>query len=489
MARTNLAIRPSVKNSATNWFGPSGWARIAAGVHATLPRTTAFAGTTAGDVQMDRGACTPGKYYVWSASVRFVSASIVTSNIDWYTGASAYISTTVGNVYDQAGSTTRRLVSGVGLAPANAATARPNIVGFDGEAQVTGLLIEEYNTEADALAALAAHATAAHYFDGDGDGVGNTGAAYAWTGTNGSSTSTSTANTTPTAASDWAAMSITGSGVRVQSGSAVMAWAPMAIATGLIATAIYDDRRGRVRVNAHGLASTVVRAVVSGRPVGKSRWTEVRGGRIAVTAGEFVRPVDDYEYKSVTMEYRIVALASPENSPDDIVQTKIIQATDIGDDVWLKFIASPYLNRKIYLHGWSDVSRNAKNALFQVRGRVGPVAVTDVHDSRAMTIEAITPTLAERDALDNALSLGAPILLQTPDSIPCPSLYAVIGSYSWRSLREESTRSLFTIPLSEVSAPPPSIVGVGLTWSIVTSSYGSWSELVDTFDSWLEVVS
>jgi hypothetical protein len=263
----------------------------------------------------------------------------------------------------------------------------------------------------------------------------------------------------------------------------------MSIATGLIATAIYDDRRGRVRVKAVGLASTVVRAVVSGRPVGKSRWTEVRGGRIAVTAGEFVRPVDDYEYKGLTMEYRIVALASPENSPDDIVQTKVIQATEIGDDVWLKFIASPYLNRKIHLHSWGDVARNAKNALFQVRGRVGPVAVTDVHDSRTISIQAITPTLAERDALDNALSLGAPILLQTPDSIPCPSMYAVIGGYSWRSLREESTNSLFTIPLTEVSAPPPSIVGVGLTWSIVTGAYGSWSELTDTFGSWLEVVS
>jgi hypothetical protein len=492
MARTNLAIRPSVKVNATNWFGASGWARIAAGVHASLPRTTAFAGTTVPcDVQADRGAVTPGKWYVYSISVRFVGASTVTTNIDWYTGASSYIETTDGNIYNQAGGTTRRLVSGVGQAPATAATIRPNIVGFDAEAQLTALLIEEYDSEAEATAALAAHETAAHYFDGDGDGVGNTGAPWAWTGTDGQSTSTSTADITPSASVPFAAMSITGAGIRESFGSAAVNFGPMSITTGLIATAIYDDRRGRVRVNATGLPETVIRAVVSSRPLGKSRWTEVRGGRIAVEDEAFVRPVDHYEYPGggVAMQYRIVALSSAENQPDAVVQTKIIQATEIGDDVWLKFIAAPYLNRKVHLHSWSEVTRESKNATYQVRGRVGPVAVTDVHDARAFTIQIITATIADRDALDNALSLGAPIYLQTPTSIPCPTIYAVIGSYGWRSLNETSTRSLFTIPLTEVSAPPPSIVGVGLTWSIVTDSYGDWAEVGDTFASWLELMS
>jgi len=493
MVRTNLAIRPSVKNSATNWFGPSGWARIATGVHASLPRTTAFAGSTAGDIQIDRGACTPGKWYVWSASIRCISpSSAMSANIDWYNGASVYLSTSNGPDYDVTGGTTTRLVSGVGLAPTNAATARPNITGVDGSAQITALLIEEYATEAEATAALAAHATAAYYFDGDGDGVGNTGAAYAWTGTNGSSTSTTTAGTVPTASVPFGAMSITGLGHRGIRASAVVDFAAMRIATGLIATASYDGRRGRVRIKVVGLSSNVVRAIVYSRPAGTGRWTEVRGGRVAVIAGTLERPVDDYEYRGgAVMEYRIQALASPENSPDDIVQTKILTVSDIPDVFWLKFIASPYLNRRVKFHRFSPISRRSKNATYQVRGRVGPVSVTDVHDARAMTVQLVTFTVEEREGLDQALSLGAPILFQAPDDHPVPTMYATIGDYGWESLSQlpGRFRALFTIPLTEVSAPPPSIVGVGLTWAAVATQYGSWQELTDSVDSWRELMS
>lgn len=492
--RTNLAIRPSVKNSATNWFGPSGWARIATGVHASLPRTTAFAGSTAGDLQIDRGDCTPGKWYVWSVSIRAVSpqASLF-ANIDWYNGASTYLSTSTGPSYNLTGATTARIVSGVGLAPAGAATCRPNLVGVDGSAQVTGLLIEEYASEAAANAALAAHATAAYYFDGDGDGTGNTGPAYAWTGANGSSTSTSTAGAVPTASITFAPMTMAGLGRREHGGeSATITFAPMRIATGVIVTAVYEGRRGRVRVKATGLSSNVVRVIVYARPAGTGRWTEVRGGRMAVSAGSLLRPVDDYEYRGgADMQYRVVALASPENQPDDIVQTKIITVTNIPDVAWLKFIASPYLNRRVRIHDWSEVARQAKNATYSVRGRKGPVQVTDVHDGRSMTVQLITYTVEEREALDDALSNGAPVLFQTPDSISCPTMYAVVGNYSWRSLSRQPgrERALFTVPLQEADRPPLSIVGVGFTWATVVAQYATWQELADSVDSWRELMS
>jgi hypothetical protein len=493
MSRTNLAIRPAVKNSATSWFGPSGWARIATGVHASLPRTTAFAGSSVGDIQMDRGACTPGLWYVWSVSIRCVSPSAAMSaNIDWYNGASVYLSTSNGPDYDITGSTTTRVVSGVGLAPTGAATARPNLTGVDGSAQITGLLIEEYASEAAATAALAAHATAAYYFDGDGDGVGNTGAAYAWTGTNGSSTSTTTVGAVPTASVPFGAMGITGLGHRGIHASAAVPFGAMRIATGLIATATYDGRRGRVRIKVVGLSATVVRVIVYSRPVGTGRWSEVRGGRVAVIAGALERPVDDYEYRGGSaMEYRIRALASAENAPDDIVQTKILTVTGIPDVFWLKFIASPYLNRRVKFHRFSDVGRRSKNATYSVRGRVGPVQVTDVHDGREMSIQLVTKTVEEREGLDQALQLGAPILFQSPASHACPTMYAVVGDYSWRPLSalEGRFHALFTIPLTEADAPPLSIVGVGLTWSVLTQQYGTWEELTDSVDSWRELMS
>jgi hypothetical protein len=494
--RTNLAIRPSVKNSATNWFGPSGWARIATGVHASLPRTTAFAGSTAGDLQMDRGDAVAGKWYVWSVSLRAVSPqAALFANIDWYNGAGTYLATSSGPSYDITGATTTRIVSGVGLAPSGVGFGgcRPNLVGVDGSAQVTGLLIEEYDSEAAANAALAAHATAAYYFDGDGDGAGNTGVAYAWTGTNGSSESTSTAGAVPIGRIDFGAMTMSGLGRREHGGTAAdVSFAPMRIATGVIVTAVYDGRRGRVRIKGVGLSANVVRVIVYSRPAGTGRWAEVRGGRMAVVAGALQRPVDDYEYRGgAVMEYRLVALASPENSADDIVQTKIVTVTDIPDVAWLKFIASPYLNRRVKIHDWSPVARKSKNATYSVRGRKGPVSVTDVHDGRSMTVELITYTVEERDALDNALSNGAPVLLQTPDSISCPSMYAVIGDFDWRALSRLPGRykALFTIPLTEADAPPLSIVGVGQTWATVVAQYATWQELVDSVDTWQELLA
>jgi hypothetical protein len=48
---------------------------------------------------------------------------------------------------------------------------------------------------------------------------------------------------------------------------------------------------------------------------------------------------------------------------------------------------------------------------------------------------------------------------------------------------------MFTIPLTEADAPPLSIVGVGLTWSVLTQQYGTWQELTDSVDSWRELMS
>lgn len=489
--RTNLADRPALKNgpSAVEWFGPSGWARSTS-MHASLPRTTGFAGTAAGDLQPGRGVAVAGRWYVWSLSIRCIAAWTGSAEIDWYASGNIYISSTAGPSYNQAGSTTTRIVSGVGQAPALAVSVRPVVKSIDGSAQITALLIEEYLSEAAATAALAAHATAAYYFDGDGDGIGNTGAAWAWTGTNGESTSTSTAGNPATATVEFAPMAMAALGKRRKYGTAAVVFQNLQLVTGLIATAQYDEQRGRVRVNALGMAPAAIRVVVDARPAGTSRWRTVRGGKVAVAAGEFARPVDDYEYRSgAVMQYRITALSSPENSPDVVVHSKILTVDDIGQSTWIKFIASPYLNKKVEFSSHSEVTRASKNATFSVRGRELPIGVTDVHDGRQMTVKVITQTVAARDALDSALGAGAPIFWQTPVALACPTMYATVGNYSWRALSRTSHRAEFTIPLSEVGAPPASIVGTGLTWSVVTATYGSWSELVDTFGSWRELMS
>jgi hypothetical protein len=487
--RTNLAERPALKNGSTEWFGPGGWARTTS-AHASLPRTTAWAGTTPGNIQPNRGTAVAGRWYVWSASVRFVAPSTISTGTDWYASGNVYDSSTDGQDYNQAGSTTIRVVSGVGQAPPLAVSIRPTINNIDGETQVTAVLIEEYLSEAAATAALAAHATAAYYFDGDGDGIGNVGAAYDWTGTDGESPSTSTAGNPATAAIDFAPMAMAALGKRRKYGTAALVFQNLQLVTGLIATAQYDEQRGRVRVDASNMAPAAIRAVVESRVLGTTRWRVVRGGKVAASAGRFLRPVDDYEYVSgADTQYRITALSSAENQPDAVVHSKILTVTDIPQVSWVKFIAAPYLNKRVDLSGWGPVTRKSKNATFSVRGRPDPIGVTDVHDARQVTVRFITHTIAARDALDSALAAGAPLFFQTPTSVACPSIYATAGDYGWESLTRRSERAEFTVPLTEVGAPPPSIVGSGLTWATVTASYGSWAELPDTFGSWRELMS
>jgi hypothetical protein len=497
MARVNLATRPALKNgpSAVEWFGPGDWARSTS-LHASLPRSTGFAGTTAGDIQMTRGDGIPGRWYVWSASVRCVSPNSIVTKTNFYLPGNVYNSTVDGNAYDQAGSTTRRVVSGVAQCPPGCDSVRPVIDQIDGSMQVTAVLIEEYLTEADAIAALASHATPAWYFDGDGDGVGNTGSGWSWDGTDGESSSTSTVLDPATGTVPFAAMTITGAGVRRSfSTGGITPFGAMSITSGALVTASYDARRGRVRVRAAGLPDPAIRVVVYSRVVGRSRWSVVRGGKQALVAAEggkaLARPVDDYEYRAgAAMEYRLVALSSPENSTDAVVVSKTVLVDDIADHVWVKFIAAPYLNKRVSLHAWSDVTREENNAVFKVRNRKDPVAVTDVHSGRSMEIQVAVQTIAARDALENALGAGSPIFLQVPDSLSCPTMYAKVGSFSWRSLSRfpGRERHLFTIPLTEVAPPPPSIVGQGRTWATVRAQYASWADLGDDLNTWAEVV-
>lgn len=491
MPRQNLAIVPALKIDASLWFPVPSYARIT-GAHASLPRSTAFAGTTAAQIVCGRAVVTAGLYYVYSVSVRAIAPQTGTLGIDWRTSGNTYLSNTSGagsdyGVVDMAANSTDRFAI-IGQAPVDAGRMTPVINGVDaGGVQVTAVMVREFATLGEAEAAIEADRLASGYFDGDSPGA-------SWDGADGESTSTSTLGDAALARIDVGRTTISAVGVVTTFGSGSLTFGPVSIATGLLATAVYDARRGRIRVDALGLSASVIRAVVYSRPAGRSRWDEVRGGRVTVGSGSrFARKVDDYEFVAgVQMQYRVVALASAENQPDVVVQSLVIDADRVApDDVWFKFIASPASNRKVLLHDWSDIAHESRNVLHQVRGRSDPIAVTDVHSAASMTVLVITETRAEREALRTSLRQGAPVFFQTPESIECPSMYAVVGSFSVRRLARKSTRHLFTVPLTEVAPPPPSVVGVGVTWAAIIDRYATWGELAaDTeLPTWREVSS
>lgn len=488
----NLSTNPtlSVSNTPATWFGPVGWARTTS-AHASLPRSTAWAGATAGQPVTGRFDAIPGRYYVISGSVRAIAPQAATLGVDWRTGAGGFLSTTSGagsdyGELDMAGSSTDRFAI-IGQAPAS--SGRGDIVwnGVDaGGCEINAIMVREFTTLVDAEAAIEIDRLAANYADGDSPGG-------VWNGTTGLSTSTITRDEPASGLAEFGALSASGLGVRVSGNEAtgVALFGALFASSGLIPSAQYDRGRGRIRVSAAGLDTRVVRVIVYSRPLGRGRWTVVRGGKVDAPAGVLARPIDDYEYQAGGgMEYRIDGLANLENQPEDIVQSAIARVSDTEERVWLKFIPAPWSNLPVELmvDDW-ELEQEARSTVHEVQGRTPPIVVSDVHASTRTSVRFKTYTDAELRALRQALGQGAPAYLQVPDSIPFPTMYVSIGKFlSRRWGGRNSRRYLTTVSVVEVDAPPPSVVPVGITWEVFADQHATWEDVPAEFDTWADVV-
>lgn len=487
---TNLHRNPALSVDATNWFGGSGVYTRTTSAHASLPRSTAWAGTsTAGTPEPACGRATtiPGKYYTVTYSVRAITPLTGEVHVDWKTSGDTYLSTTSGEgtadgVINLAANATGRFGL-VGLAPATGERVIPVAAAWTGQCQITAVLVREFDTLSAANAGLAEDLVASNYFDGDTAGA-------SWTGTTGLSTSTINRNPGGQSTST-TTVAATATGQATNRGSATINFGPQNMATGLIPTVSYDRIRGRIRVHAVGMPTGTVRAEVSSRPLGSTKWAPVRGGKVAVSGGRFQRSVDDYEFTAGGgMQYRIQAITTAELvTPVNVAQTVVVTMPDTLDQVWVKFIVAPAQNQRVQLVGWSEVARKSRSAVFGVRNRPDPIVVSDVHTSRAVTVELLTHTYAEAERLDAALSAGFPCFFQTPGNVPLRSMYATVGDFTWRrSGVRESPRRVFSVPLTEVAPPPLSIVGPGFTFQTILDGFDTFADLLDSADSFLEVV-
>lgn len=254
----------------------------------------------------------------------------------------------------------------------------------------------------------------------------------------------------------------------------------------------YDARRGRVRLRATDLPVGSVLARVFYRPAHRLRAQLVRGGEVGVTSGAMIRYVDDYEYAAGLDGYwTIEAYSTPQpSSPAHVTWTSgEVKITPPLAEAWLKIVPAPYLNRRILVVGWSDIEREPRTTLYEVRDRADPIAVSSVHSSRKLSIRLCTETLAERDALDASLSAGFPAFLHMPAGAILPSLYCSIGRVRIQRPRAaRSHRSYFEVELTEVAPPPPSIVGIADTWATVAAEHTSWSMVGEVHETWRAVM-
>jgi hypothetical protein len=490
VVRRNLAPNPALKVNATDWSAVdnagatlSSWVRSTS-VGATLPRATGFEGTQAGDVKAPRAAVTAGLQYYWAVSVRATGAALSANMlVNYYTALSggSFVANSGATVpLDLASGATGRFVLGPYTVPATAVAGYLKLNDLDAGCEVTAYQVELSSTYDGT------------YFDGDSLGA-------SWDGTSGNSTSTIRRFVEAITIGDSFTKTQTAVGpvatdaVAVAESFAIAAASPsggaqdtVQVRDGFLVFSLeWDPRRGRNRVSAFTFADNVVQARVSRRPVSGGTWQLVRGGSVAVAGGRMAHPVDDYEFPSgIDLLYRIEGLTGA-SSGTTVVQSGTVSRRSVADSVWLKFITAPALNRQLEFMGRSDITRPSRTAVYNVQNRPDPVVVSDVHASRQFTIKVKTETAADTDALDHALSQGLPCYLQVPQPINCPSVYAVVGDYSFEPPTLKSHRNVWTIPLTEVSPPPPSIVSPQATWQELINLYPTWQDVMAAVPLWM----
>jgi hypothetical protein len=486
--RRNLAENPALKvnttGNATDWTStPSGYARQT-GVTG-MDRTTGFGGSGARDpITTPRFAAVAGLPYMASIQVKTGASNTFKMMINWYSGTTAsgsFLSGTSTTVFTVNG--TARCEIGPFTAPTGAGAGYLRIIEVDSTtATWTAELVEQTNISGQS------------YFDGDSTGA-------SWEGTSGNSTSVLTLGADTVTWTDSASRVVSpvgpvGSDVATFTESATVrvastvnqdvTWSESA----MILSCDYDPRRGRNRISARGLPTAGIRAVVESRKENRSAWRQVRGGKVGLSGGAFVRTVDDYEFAAGQANtYRIRVLSTSENVPDVVLSVATVTLPATSPGVWLKFIVQPALNQQVQLIDWSEIARPTRVTLYDVVGRTDPVAVTDVHGSRRVTVTLRTTGNDAADRLDDALSQGRPLFLHVPADVALPSLYAVAGDYSAGRPSKTTSVRYWQVDLIEVSPPPSSAMPPPTTWQNILDSYASWQDVIDAFPTWQDVVS
>lgn len=222
-------------------------------------------------------------------------------------------------------------------------------------------------------------------------------------------------------------------------------------------------------------------------------YTTVRGATsvgVTVTGCELERTVDDYEFPvGVLITYRTRSYTN-----DEVLGVTTTCQIEVDlDDVWIKSIGRPFLNQILHcVSNPTPIVRRARNGISPIVGRSYPVAVTDLRGSREVTVPVITQTTQEREDLDLLLASGDPVFIHAPAGHPLPTMYAVIEDTSEsRPVRNRLCNNdwrLFELPLVEVAAPGPDVVGSTSTWQTVVNTYATWADVIANNATWASLL-
>jgi hypothetical protein len=241
-------------------------------------------------------------------------------------------------------------------------------------------------------------------------------------------------------------------------------------------TATFDPVLSRVRLAGTSLSGASEAHFE--RSINNAYWTTVRGGTAVATSSNNAN-LDDYEFiPGVVNYYRVTAGVS--------VFTQTITPSQSG--VWFKSITRPFLNREVDVVDHTDITRPARNGVFEVMGRSYPVGVTDVRSSRRWSVQVKTQTVDDADALELVFASGDPLFIQTDGQYDIPAGYVVVGDVTRSRYGHISNKRTFTLPMTEVAPPGPDVVGSTSTWETLMAEYGTHAAVLAAFGTWADVL-
>jgi hypothetical protein len=211
-------------------------------------------------------------------------------------------------------------------------------------------------------------------------------------------------------------------------------------------------------------------------------WTTVRGGTAVTIDGSDEAALDDYEFVPGALNhYRVTA------GSDVFTQT----ITPSQTDVWFKSITRPFLNRAVSVVDYSDITRPARQGVFEVIGRSLPIVVTDVRGSRRWNVTVKADTVADADALELVFASGDPLYIQVPATglySTIPGGYVAVGDMTRKKYGHVSQRRWFDLPMVECAPPGPDVVGATSTWETLIAEFGTWADVLAAFGTWTDVL-
>jgi hypothetical protein len=181
------------------------------------------------------------------------------------------------------------------------------------------------------------------------------------------------------------------------------------------------------------------------------------------------------------------------NSTAVIVVPQSNTTTPTITEVWLKSPLHPFLNRTARVVGFSEVSRPARNGIFEVVGRTYPVAVTDLRSSRRFTVTIRTDTRAEAEEMDLILAAGDIMLLHIPPDtahlwLPVKVYVSIADVTQTRLGIKDGVLCDFAMPCVEVAPPDLDTYGSTATWASIVATQGDWDDVEAAFSDWADVM-